>query len=106
MRAIKGIYKKRGTVKLRESIDAPDGLEVLVVFPTEKVRSSNIYSRLKAELEENYPNLKNRTKQQKKEDFEKISEKIAKELPFESWQEMDRALKMRKTRYHTEQILQ
>lgn len=92
MRAIKGTYKREGTVELRESIDASDDVEVLVIFP-DKEKQTSIYDKLKAKLEKSYPNLKNRTKQQKKEDFEKISEKIAKELPFESWKEMDRVLK-------------
>jgi len=93
MRAIKGVYKKRGTVELRESIEAPDDVEVLVIFPNKSSKQTLIYNRLKAKLKENYPNLKNRTKQQKKEDFERISEKISQELPFKSWKEMDRALK-------------
>jgi len=93
MRAIKGVYNKRGIVELKEKIDSPDDVEVLVIFPLDWKEQTSIYNRLKAKLKENYPDLKNRTKQQKKEDFERISEKIAKELPFSSWKEMDKVLK-------------
>jgi len=84
MKAIKGIYQKKGAVKLLEPIDAPAETEVLVIFPKVQRERSNIYNSLKVKLEEKYPQLKARTLQQRIEDFERISAKMLENLQFAS----------------------
>jgi len=61
--------------------------------PTQSKYPSTIYSTLRKHIEAYYPELKNRTPEEKKCDFERITKKIRKTLPFRSWQEMDKTAK-------------
>ena len=54
---------------------------------------TTLYDALRKDIESRYPELARRTPAQRRRDFERISEKIRRSLPFKSWQEMDRALK-------------
>lgn len=52
-----------------------------------------LYDSLRESIQARYPELARRTPQQVRREFERISKKVRRSLPFKTWQEMDRALK-------------
>ena len=67
--------------------DARDLQPALLSYPT------TIYDALRGQIEARYPELRNRSSEEKRRDFEKITRKIRRALPFKSWQEMERVAK-------------
>jgi len=54
---------------------------------------TTLYDTLRKQIERKHPEFARRTPGQRRQDFERISRKVRRNLPFSSWQEMDRALK-------------
>jgi len=54
---------------------------------------TTMYDTLRKQIEKKYPEFARRTPVQMRQDFERISRKARRNLPFSSWQEMDRTLK-------------
>lgn len=55
--------------------------------------ATTMYDALRRRIETRYPALKNRRLEQRRRHFEKVTEKIRRALPFQTWQEMDKAAK-------------
>lgn len=55
--------------------------------------STTMYDTLRKHIEARHPELKNRTSEEKRNSFERITKKVRQSLPFDSWQEMDKAVK-------------
>ncbi len=54
---------------------------------------TTMYDMLRKHIEGRYPELKHRSLEEKQHDFEQLSCKLRQDLPFQNWQEMDRAAK-------------
>jgi prevent-host-death family protein len=54
---------------------------------------TSLFDGLKKKILAKYPKLKKESPEQARREFEKISEKIRRSLPFKTWQEMDRFVK-------------
>ena len=54
---------------------------------------TTLYDSLRKNIQTRYPELARRTPEQVRRDFERITKKIRRSLPFKTWQEMDRVLK-------------
>lgn len=59
----------------------------------EEKYSTALYDSLRKNIQTRYPELARRTPEQVRRDFERISKKVSRSLPFKTWQEMDRMLK-------------
>ena len=55
--------------------------------------STAIYDTIRKHIETRYGELRNRTSEENKRDFERITKKVKQALPFKSWQEMNKAAK-------------
>jgi hypothetical protein len=53
----------------------------------------SIYRDLQRQIEARYPSLLEMSEEEANREFERISRKIARNNPYETWQEMDRAAK-------------
>src|SRR5262245_40481914 len=54
---------------------------------------TTLYDSLRKSIQTKYRRLSRRTPEQISRDFERITQKMRRSLPFKNWQEMDRALK-------------
>lgn len=54
---------------------------------------TSLFDGLKRRILAKHPKLKNETPEQARREFERISEKIRRSLPFKTWKEMDRFVK-------------
>ena len=54
---------------------------------------TTIYATLREQIQQKYPDFTRRTPKQVQQSFERVTRKAKRNLPFSSWQEMDRALK-------------
>ncbi|NOT58284.1 MAG: type II toxin-antitoxin system prevent-host-death family antitoxin [Deltaproteobacteria bacterium] len=54
---------------------------------------TSTYDTLRKRIEETHPEFARRTSGQLRQDFDRITQKAGRKLPFANWQEMDRALK-------------
>jgi prevent-host-death family protein len=54
---------------------------------------TSLYDGLKKSILAKYPKLKRQSPEAARKEFDRISEKIRRSLPFKTWQEMDRFLK-------------
>lgn len=54
---------------------------------------TSMYDSLREWIESKHPELAKRSVEQRRRDFERITRKIRKNLPFKTWQEMDAAAK-------------
>jgi prevent-host-death family protein len=63
------------------------------VQPARALYPTTIYAAFRQHIEARYPELKQRTPEEQRCDFARISSKINQALPFQSWQEMDRVAK-------------
>jgi prevent-host-death family protein len=72
------------------------GRPVAVIEPSTQVlipASDSIYRSLQRQIEARQPALRKMSEAAAKRDFERISRKIARTIPYQSWQEMDRVAK-------------
>lgn len=82
------IVTRRGKpIATLKAFDARDLQSARPRYPT------TIYNALRRQTEARYPELRNRTPEEQRSDFERITKKITQSLSFKSWQEMDRVAK-------------
>ncbi len=63
------------------------------LHPARSKYSTTIYDTLRKHIEACYLELRNRTSEENRRDFERITRKVRQALPFKSWQEMDKTAK-------------
>jgi prevent-host-death family protein len=73
-------------------------IATLKPFEEQDIRHSEqypttLYDALRKQIKKEHPEFARRTPVQMRQDFERITRKAGRNLPFSSWQEMDRALK-------------
>lgn len=72
------------------------GRPVAVLEPSSQAAvpaPDSIYRSLQRQIEARHPRLRKMTEAEANREFERISRKIARTMPYKSWQEMDRAAK-------------
>lgn len=90
---VKGVYKQ-GVVEPLERFPGREGTEVFVLFPEPaQARGRSIWQQIKHELAQEMPDLENRTAAEKRREFERLSQQIAENLPYESPEELERVMR-------------
>ena len=89
VRSIRGVVA-HGVIKPLETLPCPEGTEVTVTIPA---RTKGVWERIRESIAEEYPDLREMTLEEAVEDFERLSDKMAKRIPFKDWREMDRWMK-------------
>lgn len=88
MKSVKGIYRKDGTVKLLEPVEAKEDMEIIVTFVNESEKLG-AWESIKEKIAERHPKLTNKSKEELVEEFERLSEKAAKKMKFKNWKEAE-----------------
>ena len=91
---VRGIYRK-GMVEPLELAPHQEGVEVLVLFP-ESVRrtgAKGIWQQIKREMAKEIPDLLSMTDDQKREEFDRLSNVIAERMPYRSVEDFERAMR-------------
>jgi predicted DNA-binding antitoxin AbrB/MazE fold protein len=91
---VRGKYEQ-GIVKPLESTPHREGIEVLILFP-EQVRPTGkerIWQQIKEAMGKEMPDLLNMTKDEKREEFDRLSSIIAERMSFDSLEEFERAMR-------------
>ena len=89
VRSIRGVVA-HGVIKPLEILPYPEGTKVRVTLP---VRGKGVWGRIRESIVEEYPDLREMTLSEAVEEFERLSDKIAEDIPFKDWREMDRWMK-------------
>ena len=91
---IRGVISK-GVIKPLEELPYPDGTEVMIKVELSKdIESIDYFWRnIKETIAKKYPELLNMTKEEASEEFDRFSEKIAKNSRFETWEEMEKFMR-------------
>jgi len=90
---VRGTYE-RGIVKPLERVPYGEGIEVLVLFP-ERARpteTGGIWQQIKEEMAREMPDLLSMTEDEKREEFDRLSNVIAEHMPYRSLEEFERAM--------------
>jgi hypothetical protein len=68
---------------------------VFVLFPepTPNARGRSIWQQIKQEMAKEMPDLMNRTMTEKRREFDRLSQLIAEHLPYDSPEEMEKAMR-------------
>lgn len=91
---VRGVYEQ-GVVKPLEGVSYREGIEVLVLFP-ERVRPTEtigIWQQVKEEMAKEMPDLLSMTEDEKREEFDRLSNVIAERMPYRSLEEFERAMR-------------
>ncbi len=93
----KGVYRN-GTIELSTALDLQDGVEVQATVKAASEQSRNEYIRsfweeVKQQIAAEQPELLEMTKEERIEDFERLSAKIADNLPYDTPEEFMRAMR-------------
>ena len=91
---VRGVYEQ-GVVKPLEGVSYREGIEVLVLFP-ERVRpieTIGIWQQVKEEMAKEMPDLLSMTEDEKREEFDRLSNVIAERMPYRSLEEFERAMR-------------
>ena len=91
---VKGVYK-RGIVEPLEEISGREGLEVLVLFPEQAGlgKEKGIWQRMKENIAAEMPDLLNMTDAERREEFERLSELIASNMPYNTLEEFEQSMR-------------
>ena len=90
---VRGIYKK-GVVEPLDRAPQREGVEVLVLFPTQSpAASQGVWQRIKHDLAREMPELLDMTADDKREEFTRLSRKVAEGMPYQSVEEFERAMR-------------
>jgi len=92
---IKGKYT-HGIIELLEEVPDQDNVEVLILFPTLRTsatESSGGWQRIKQRIVEEMPELRQMTDEERKQEFDQISAVIADQMPYQSLEEFERAMR-------------
>ena len=91
---VKGMYKE-GVVEPLESVPYREGVEVLVLFP-ERIKWTGvkgIWQQIKEEIAQQMPDLLSMTDDEKREEFDRLSNVIGERMPYHSLEEFERAMR-------------
>jgi len=91
---VRGIYKK-GIVEPLERVSHREGIEVLLLFPERLGRTGakGLWLRIKQQMSREMPDLLSMTADEKRAEFDKLSNMIAERLPYHSVEELERAMR-------------
>lgn len=90
---VKGRYKQ-GIIELEEKVPDQEGIEVLVLFPERKTRDrQDTWQRIKQNIAAEMPELVKMTDKERKKVFDDISSKIASNMPYQSLEEYEQAMR-------------
>jgi hypothetical protein len=91
---VRGIYKQ-GIVEPIERVPHREGVEVLLLFPERLGRAGTkgLWSRMKQQMSGEMPDLLSMTDDEKRAEFDKLSDMIAERLPYHSVEELERAMR-------------
>jgi len=91
---VRGVYKK-GIVEPLERVPHREGVEVLVLFPKRVMRTGakGIWRQIKREMAKEMPDLVSMTEDEKREEFDRLSDVIAERMPYRSMEEFERAMR-------------
>lgn len=91
---VKGKYT-RGIVELLEEVSDQDNVEVLILFPERpsSTQRSGIWQRMKQGIAEEIPDLLQMTAEERKQEFDQMSATIAGQMPYQSLEEFERAMR-------------
>ena len=91
---VKGVYKK-GVVEPLESVPYREDVEVLVLFPghINWTGVKGIWQQIKQEIAKQMPDLLSMTDDEKREEFDSLSNVIAGRMPYHSLEEFERAMR-------------
>jgi len=97
MKRIKGIYEGK-MVRLLEGVNAREGTEVEVLFSNEVRKdhieqSEELHRQIKESIAKAVPELVQMSAKELKADFDRLSRKIAKGVPFSNWKEAERFMR-------------
>lgn len=94
--SVAGVYHN-GMVIPEEKIPFKEDMEVVILFLRKKgskiVGNSEVYEKLRNRIAQEIPELLDQTPKEKREDFERLSKKVADNMPFKSVKEMERTMK-------------
>lgn len=95
--SVLGVYHN-GVVVPKERVPFKEDMEVVILFlrkkeSTRESGNSNAYEKLRHRIAQEVPELLKLTPQEKKEDFERLSKKVADNMPFKSVKEMERFMR-------------
>ena len=87
-------FCRDGKIEPLEKLPEGEYKAVIVLLPFEKMVSNDLaYQALRTRIEEEYPKLREMTPKERREQFDRITQKVIKNLPFKTWNEMDKAVK-------------
>lgn len=91
---IKGKYT-RGIVEPLEEVPDQEAVEVLILFPERppSTEASGVWQRIKQGIAEEMPDLVQMTAEDRKQEFDQISATIADQMPYQSLEEFERAMR-------------
>jgi hypothetical protein len=91
---VKGMYKK-GVVEPLELVPYRENVEVLVLFPEgiERTGVKGVWQQIKQEIAKQIPDLLSMTDDEKREEFDRLSNVIAERMPYHSLEEFERAMR-------------
>jgi hypothetical protein len=91
---VKGVYRQ-GVVEPVERFPGQEGTEVFVLFPehASKPHSHGVWQQIKREMAKEMPDLERQTMAEKRREFDRLSQRIAEQLPYDSPEELERAMR-------------
>ena len=96
LRAVQGVYHN-GVVIPREKVPYHGDIDVVIVFvgdiESEKNEGARAYEKFRARIAEKHPELLKETDEEAREAFEKLSQKIADNMPYKTVEEFERAMR-------------
>jgi len=93
--------KGNGVVELAEDVSVQDGTEVIVVFQERIEKQSKpehhdpswLWNEVICEIERRHPELLKMSEAERRADFERLSQKIADNMPYKTVEEFERAMR-------------
>lgn len=97
MKRVKGIYEGK-MVRLLEEVSAREGTKVEVLFSNKDRKdhieqSEELHRQIKESIAKAVPELVQMSAKELKTDFDRLSQKIAKGVPFPNWKEAERFMR-------------
>ena len=91
---VRGRYKQ-GVIELLEEVPDQEGMEVLILFPKRPDSSEHpgIWLRMKQKIAEEMPDLVAMTDEARKQEFDRLSTLVAKQMPYRSLEEFEAAMR-------------
>jgi hypothetical protein len=91
---VRGVYRK-GIVEPLEIAPSQEGVQVLVLFPAHigGTGAKGIWQRIKQDIAREIPDLLGMTGDEKRDEFDKLSNVIVERMPYRSVEEFERAMR-------------